>query len=487
MQLWHTLRYQLDLLPVRITLLFTALFLGVAIYLNSTVLVYLQADLLALHEQQAVALLEAAMPAAAAGLNPAQANEENLKRYGTRLSAKLIGLDVAIYAVNRQRVFAAPQSALPALLPTAEEVNTVSMANGHDLHVYRFLGTHYLLDGPIFANNTLIGWQAVHLNPAIQADLYQAFLTRMYTGLLATLALVLACGVYLRSYTRRNLQPLLELTQKIAQAHGDAQLTARLTGEFQWLGNAMVQMKQSLTSYEQQRQTLLERISHDILGPLKTVSLIAATHQSPTPALFMQNDWGIVYNCSEHVNRLLEDLKYLMSGQIHYAAPQAAQPLELVPLVEQMVAYYQAKTRGRQVVFTIHQAEATAALCIPMERTRFMQILGNLLDNALTHGKATQITIALSHPTPATMLLKVQDNGVGIAEHILPQIYQERFSTELHAGSDHRGLGLAIITDIVQAYQGAIEVESQLGCGATFTIRLPVVETCLPMLETTKG
>ena len=73
----------------------------------------------------------------------------------------------------------------------------------------------------------------------------------------------------------------------------------------------------------------------------------------------------------------------------------------------------------------------------------------------------------------------MSDTGIGISPEDLPHIF-ERFYRADRARSRNRGgsgLGLAIVQSIVQEHQGSIEVESTLGKGSTFTVRLPVASS----------
>ncbi len=104
------------------------------------------------------------------------------------------------------------------------------------------------------------------------------------------------------------------------------------------------------------------------------------------------------------------------------------------------------------------------------------QVLVALLDNALKY-TPYEGRVSLSLTTPANQaIVKVSDTGIGIAPDDLPHIF-ERFYRADRARSRERGgsgLGLAIVQSIVQEHQGTIEVESTLGKGSIFTVRLPV-------------
>lgn len=104
-----------------------------------------------------------------------------------------------------------------------------------------------------------------------------------------------------------------------------------------------------------------------------------------------------------------------------------------------------------------------------------IQVLGNLVTNARRYTPpAGRITLSARLQGTA-VALAVQDTGAGIAPETLPHIF-DRFYRGDPARSqqdDESGLGLAIAKALAEAHGGTIEVQSELGRGATFTVLLP--------------
>jgi signal transduction histidine kinase len=76
-------------------------------------------------------------------------------------------------------------------------------------------------------------------------------------------------------------------------------------------------------------------------------------------------------------------------------------------------------------------------------------------------------------PERQAIALTVSDTGSGIPPEMMERIYEPFFST--HPGEGIRGLGLAIVQDIVKAHAGSIEIESLPGEGTTITLFFPIV------------
>ena len=108
---------------------------------------------------------------------------------------------------------------------------------------------------------------------------------------------------------------------------------------------------------------------------------------------------------------------------------------------------------------------------------RIEQILLNLLVNAVTFsGGSGSIDVSLRHADEFAEV-EVRDHGPGIPAHVLPHIFDRFYRVDdERSAREGLGLGLFIAREIVTAHEGRIEVESRLGSGSTFTVRLPLLD-----------
>ena len=105
----------------------------------------------------------------------------------------------------------------------------------------------------------------------------------------------------------------------------------------------------------------------------------------------------------------------------------------------------------------------------------------NLLDNAMKYSGSCRRVHVEQRRRGAEVVVAVVDGGIGIAPDDQGQIFDEFYRAPAgSAGVPGTGLGLAIARHVVQAQGGRIEVESRLGHGATFTVRLPAADGVLP-------
>jgi signal transduction histidine kinase len=146
------------------------------------------------------------------------------------------------------------------------------------------------------------------------------------------------------------------------------------------------------------------------------------------------------------------------------------EPTDLRKLVEEMIDFFTPTARSANIdIKTFLPADLPALM---LNKELFRQALLNLMLNAVQAmpqgGELTiQATAENNH-----VLLGLIDTGAGIAPELLPKIFRPFFSTK--SKTDGSGLGLPTTKKIVGAHRGVIDVQSELGKGTKFTIRLPV-------------
>lgn len=106
---------------------------------------------------------------------------------------------------------------------------------------------------------------------------------------------------------------------------------------------------------------------------------------------------------------------------------------------------------------------------------RLKQILGALIDNAITYSEGGEQIVLRSYPRKKYLVLEVEDHGIGIGRDKKEEIF-ERFyrGDESRKDKNHFGLGLSIVKELTHLHGGSISVKDTPGGGATFTVCLPI-------------
>ncbi len=122
------------------------------------------------------------------------------------------------------------------------------------------------------------------------------------------------------------------------------------------------------------------------------------------------------------------------------------------------------------------QHEAEPGLTVIGDQTRMMQLLVNLIDNALAHTPSGGRVLVTAFRDMSSIVLEVLDTGTGISPEHLPHVF-ERFYRGDRNGPSRRsgaGLGLSLCLSIVRAHGGDIHIANKPGRGTQVTVRLPL-------------
>jgi signal transduction histidine kinase len=189
-----------------------------------------------------------------------------------------------------------------------------------------------------------------------------------------------------------------------------------------------------------------------------------------------------------------ERAEKITNGVLGFARNRGSErsPTDLAELVRQSLVLVEREMQKYRVGIELQFEPAPPAMACGNE---IQQVLLNLLTNArqaMPRGGRVLIRIAHDLAT-GTVDLTVRDSGSGIPPAVLPRIFDRYFTTKHgpdSSGKGGTGVGLATCRDIVEAHQGKIRVESTVGVGTAFTIKLPAVQsvsrsspTPLPLLK----
>lgn len=175
---------------------------------------------------------------------------------------------------------------------------------------------------------------------------------------------------------------------------------------------------------------------------------------------------------SEHLGLLISDLLALARADEGQARLEY-EPVQLDYLIAEVVANADVLAQERNITLTIEHNEPVIVLG---DETRLIQVVMNLLDNALTYTHVGgSVRVALNQDEQGAHI-SVSDTGEGIAPQHIPHIFERFYRADpartKHGGSNS-GLGLSIVDWVIRAHGGHIEIQSKPGQGSTFIATLP--------------
>ena len=215
------------------------------------------------------------------------------------------------------------------------------------------------------------------------------------------------------------------------------------------------------------RDEVLAVVSHDLKNPLEAVllcsSLLLRTPESPR----VQRHAEALLRAATRMDRLIRELLDLSSMDAGRFRVEM-RPERLERVVEETLALLAPLAAEKQIALSA--AGVPLEMEIPCDRERLLQVLSNLVGNALQftpRGGSVAVRLALREQE---VEVAVSDDGPGIPPEDLPRVFDRYWKSHSRRGT---GLGLAIARGIVEAHGGRLHVESRIGTGSTFTFTLP--------------
>lgn len=225
---------------------------------------------------------------------------------------------------------------------------------------------------------------------------------------------------------------------------------------------------------EKMRGNLLRAVSHDIRTPLTSIvgaaSVILDNHED----LSEEQQLAFVKDIRAEAQWLIRIVENLLS--ITRIGDGNARIDKQEELVEEIVSSAVLKFRKRfpDVNVSVHLPEEL--LLVPMDGILIEQVLVNLLENSVLHGKYTsRIEITVEEQDDRIRFL-VDDNGAGIKPSILPKMFEGNLQPEEGEESDSKrnmGIGLSVCMTIVKAHKGNMKAENRKTGGARVSFWLP--------------
>ena len=244
-----------------------------------------------------------------------------------------------------------------------------------------------------------------------------------------------------------------------------------LPDEMKDLAKSFNQLAESLYYQENLRKQFTGDLAHELRTPLATLRSQLEAFQDgvwdPTSERLM--------SCHEELMRLVRlvnDLEKLLAAE----NPQIElhkEPIESQQMLQMLSDHFRTEFTKKKITFNVEEGEQS---WFEADKDRFIQIMTNLLNNALKYTPQGGRVIFFAEKENDRINFNVKDSGVGISKEDLPHVF-ERF----YRGDKSRdrktggvGIGLSIVKALVQAHNGNISVDSDIGKGTTVVVSFPL-------------
>lgn len=290
--------------------------------------------------------------------------------------------------------------------------------------------------------------------------------------------LLILGGAALLWWMRRSVfRPLLGISRAMrhfGSGSKDSRAPPDGPAELREMALTFNEMADSLARQQEQQLTFVAGVAHDLRNPLSALKMSTALVASGRPVTEerMQKTMGMVRRQVSRLDRMVGDLldsTRLEAGRFELSL-EARDARELAASV---VELYQAGGAAHSLVLQVPQTPVV----LRCDVTRVEQVLHNLVSNALKYSpddSPVQVCVSLEGEQG---VVSVIDHGIGISAEELEKLFTPFGRTgQARKKAPGIGLGLSVARRIVEAHGGRIEVESHLGEGSTFRVRLPLFQ-----------
>ncbi|MFC2065857.1 sensor histidine kinase [Chloroflexota bacterium] len=270
------------------------------------------------------------------------------------------------------------------------------------------------------------------------------------------------------------VKTLSHATRRLGQGDLSQRVKLKDKGEMGELAQAFNSMASDLEQVEQLRRNMVADAAHELRTPLSNIrGYLEAIRDG-----VIKPDADTINTLDQEailLSRLVDDLQELSlaeAGELKLVC----QSEDIAALINQVVASVQAQAATKGVSVSI---DLTGGLSpVNIDYNRIIQVLRNLLENAVTHTDAGGTITVAAGQQDNRVEISVTDTGEGIPAEDLPTIFERFYRVDKSRArkTGGSGLGLTIAKRLIEAHGGTIEIQSELGKGSRFSFTVPILE-----------
>jgi two-component system, OmpR family, phosphate regulon sensor histidine kinase PhoR len=224
------------------------------------------------------------------------------------------------------------------------------------------------------------------------------------------------------------------------------------------------------------KNDFINNMTHEFKTPLATISLaVDALRNEKVVADREKSGYfaGIIKEENKRMNKQVETI--LQASLLDRQEQQLnLKPLHVHLVIREALENVHLQLEGKGGSSEL-QLNARTDL-IEADEVHFMNLITNLIDNAIKYSKENLLIRISTHSTTRILVIRIEDNGIGMTKETQRRIFEKFYRA--HTGNLHNvkgfGLGLSYVKTIVEAHLGRIKVDSTIGKGTTFTLEFPL-------------
>ncbi|UKM65668.1 ATP-binding protein [Flavobacteriaceae bacterium GSB9] len=302
----------------------------------------------------------------------------------------------------------------------------------------------------------------------------EEFLTRIGYAFALVLLMAIAIAFLLSKYITKSLKAIsdkinttrLEKRNEKIEVNDTSEEITTLVNSYNSMIDELEESAIQLARSEREQawREMAKQVAHEIKNPLTPMRLTVQNFQRK----FDPNNENIHTKLDEYSKTLIQQIDTMsaIASAFSNFAKMPAQQSETLNVVKIVKLALDIFNEG-YIVFSADAEEIIAKL----DRSQLIRVVTNLVKNAIQaipDTKDPKIEVHVG-ATENHAIITVSDNGMGVSEENKDKVFEPKFTTK----SSGMGLGLAMVKNIVETYNGSISFETEKGKGTTFTVKFP--------------
>ena len=220
---------------------------------------------------------------------------------------------------------------------------------------------------------------------------------------------------------------------------------------------------------ENMRSEFVANVSHELKTPLTSIKGFSETLRYVDDSETKNKFLNIIDKEAERLTNLINDILILSNIEnLHKMENDNFRPKEVIENIIDIMRK-QAEKKQVKIEFINEFSDEIVG-----SKDKFHQLALNLIENAIKYSNENGNVKILITSNNGYFIFKVSDDGIGIPRSDIPRIFERFYRVDKSRSTRGTGLGLAIVKHIVKLFNGDIIVQSKLGAGSTFTVRIKI-------------
>jgi len=311
--------------------------------------------------------------------------------------------------------------------------------------------------------------------PEDREDLLNQFQGIFLAVLFGMVIISVAVGTFLARQALRPVRGLISVLGPIIDTgNTKARISVRATtDEFEELTSRFNQALEKIDALMEAMKASLDNAAHDLRTPMTRLRGVAelALKSEAQPERYRE----ALSDCLEESDQVLQMLNMLMDiSEVEVGSLKLdRREVNVFSLLNDVCELYSGVAEEKNITV---QVECPGDIFVYGDRNRVLQVMANLLDNAIKYTPASGKVDLAANKSGDEIIIEVKDSGMGIAPEDLPKIWDRLYRADKSRTQRGLGLGLSLVKAVVQAHNGNIDVFSEPTLGSRFVICLPAAD-----------